>query len=64
MDRSKRREQRNQELKKLSVDQLGEILPYKKNEVTAIKSEPSNRSILTKDAMIETILAYEGLGQE
>lgn len=64
MDRSERRERRKQELEELSVEQLGEVLPYKKNEVTATKTEPSNPNVLSKEEMIETILAHEGLGRE
>lgn len=64
MDRSERRERRKQELERLSVEQLSEIRPYKKDEVTAVKTEPSDPNLLSKEEMIETILAHEGLGQE
>jgi len=64
MDRSERRERRKQELEKLSLEQLGGIRPFRKDQVTAVKTEPSNPTLLSKAEMMETILAHEGLGQE
>lgn len=63
MDVSKRREMRKQELEQMSLDQLGEVRPYKKNEVTASKTDPSNPQEMSKEEMIETILSHEGLGR-
>ena len=64
MDNAKKRKARKEELETLTIEQLGDIRPYKKGKVTAIKTENTEPKKISKAEMIETILAQEGLGKK
>lgn len=62
MDRAQKRKARKEQLEGLSIEQLEDIKPYKKDRVSAIKVDPNEPDRISKTEMIETILAHEGLG--
>ena len=61
-DKAERRKQRKAELETLTIQQLNDTKPYKKDIVFPSKTEPNDQTKISKAEMIETILSHEGLG--
>lgn len=61
-DKAERRTKRKADLEKLTLKELGDIKPYQKGRVGALKAESDNPKKKSKAEMIETILQAEGFG--
>jgi hypothetical protein len=62
--KKEQRKLRKTELQRLTVEELGKILPFVENAVTATLPDPNNVKKPSKAEMIETILARELPGSQ